>query len=135
MGGTRAKRGSASGRVRQRSAERIEDGIEHAFAVFDDVDVPEAQHAIAMLAEPDVSRCVVVLPFGMLSAIDFDHEVALQADEIDDVGTDGMLAPKAVAAELTPPQEIPEPIFDFGRQLAEMAGARVGHARESAFLE
>lgn len=50
----------------------------------------------------------------MLSAIEFDNQLAFGADEIGDVRPDRVLAAKLVAAQLTIPEVTPEQAFGIG---------------------
>ena len=60
----------------------------------------------------------------MLSAIDFDDDSQLMADEISEVCTDRRLAPKVMLLEWRLPQMLPEHLFGFGRVTAQHASAR-----------
>jgi hypothetical protein len=60
------------------------------------VAVPEADYAIAVLAQPAGSHGVRFLLFRMLSAVELDCEFVLRTGEVDDVATDRVLSSKAI---------------------------------------
>ena len=73
------------------------DGFEHALHVRQHVVVPKAQHAIACGFQPACARLITFSDrsFGMLRAIDFDHDTrAIVTREIDNVATKTNLAAK-----------------------------------------
>src|SRR5690606_31492907 len=62
----------------------------------------------------------------MLSAIDFDDQTRGQADEIDDVVAESILATKAKIADLLAAKEMPELLFRIGGVLAQLFDDRIG---------
>ena len=75
------------------------DGLEHAPHVLRGVVVPEAQHAIACGFKPVCPRLIAFSnrSFGVLRAIDFDHQTRRHAGEISHEGPDWYLATKVRA--------------------------------------
>jgi hypothetical protein len=74
-----------------------------------DVVIVEPYNAIARPFQKDIATLIAfnVLFLEMLSAIELDHKHCRTANEIDDVGTDGRLAPEtrtlhAIAAQCRP---------------------------------
>ena len=67
--------------------------------VLKDIVVPEPNDAVALALEPTGAPCVALKLSSVLTAIDFDDELALKADEIDDEPSDGRLATEKASAE------------------------------------
>jgi hypothetical protein len=67
----------------------------------------------------------------MLSAVDLDDELLLEAEEVDDIRTDRLLAPELVAVELPVAQLRPQRPLGLGARLAQIAGA---HGRRRSRL-
>lgn len=57
----------------------------------------------------------------MLRAIEFDHEFLSEADEVDDVWSDGCLATEFVAVDFSGAQKMPEAAFGFDGLVAQLA--------------
>ena len=75
------------GRRRRRCRE---DYLPNAFDVSQHLTIPEPQHAVAMFEEPLIADGVASA-FGVLAAIDLDHEPFLSTDKIDDIRSDRLL--------------------------------------------
>ena len=67
--------------------QRVEDRLHDVVRAFKQVVVPETHHAKAVSFKPSgTSRVQRVGPIvAMRVAVDFDHQVCAEADEIDDV--------------------------------------------------
>lgn len=103
--GKQADIAGVSDRSRFRLWQSGEDDGEHAFRVSEDVVVSEPEDSVALASEPSVAPEVFGV-FEVLAAVKLDDQPAVQAGEVDDVGTDGYLATesgsKGAAAELSP---------------------------------
>jgi hypothetical protein len=75
--------------------------------------VPEAQNPVAQTFQ--ILRPVTILLFTMLTAIGFDNQLFLDADEVGDIGTKLQLPPEFTSAKLPRPQVVPKQCFDLGR--------------------
>jgi hypothetical protein len=82
-------------------AERIKNHAQHPIGIRKHVVVPEADDTITTSLEPARAHLTVI---GMLPAIDLDDELRLGAEEIDDVGSERVLAAEAETFELFAPQ-------------------------------
>ena len=58
----------------------------------------------------------------MLAAVEFDDQPAFQANEIDDIRADGMLAAELAAHEGAVAQMVPDGAFGVGHGSPQMAG-------------
>ena len=107
------------------------DGFGDFGGVFEDVDVPDADDAAAVLFEPVGAGGVAVAAFfvGVRGAVEFDDQFGLRAKEVGDVGADRGLAAEAEAGELFSAQEVPELAFGVRHRAAEVAGLGGGHVR------
>ena len=65
----------------------------HAFKIREDVVIPEAQDAESLRTQERIA-CGIRRRIHVLSAIGFDHEVRIEAGEIDHERTDRILAAK-----------------------------------------
>ena len=101
------------------------DRFQHALSVHHDIEIAEAKNAIAFGCEkgvpPHVAPEMGVLE--MLPTVDFDNQVVLVANEIDDVGADGRLAPEACTAKSMRSDEVPDSLFCFGHLAAQQTRA------------
>jgi len=85
------------------------------------VDVPETQYTVADGSQPGVPLPVVFGSF-MLTAVNFDNQLAILADEICNVLTNGNLPAKLEILEAAVTQGVPEFLFSIGHVLAELSG-------------
>jgi hypothetical protein len=83
------------GRRRRRCGK---DCVPNPFDILQDFTVPETQDTVTVLYEPSIAHSVGSA-FGVLTAIDLDHEPLLSADKIDDVRPDGFLTHEFEASE------------------------------------
>ena len=77
--------------------------------------VRESQDSIPATPQPLISDLVVRLLLNVLTTVDLNHKVLLQADKIDDVLTHRMLPAKLVSREAAQTQRTPEGAFGIGR--------------------
>jgi hypothetical protein len=54
--------------------------------------VPETQHQEAPFVQERVARCVAIQHLCMLGSVNLDDQSLLEADEIDNIGADRLLA-------------------------------------------
>lgn len=98
----------------------FEDRFDHAVGVFEDVVVPEPDHAVAVgfdhLGSASIGRAVRMLP-----AVAFDGEAQAPAGEIHDEIADLVLAGE-LDAELFRSQAGPQAAFGLGHIAAQLAG-------------
>jgi hypothetical protein len=102
-------------------SEGIFDGPQHDLGLQQDLVVPEAQHPIPLLLEESTASLVVALLIQVLAAIDLDHEFLLQADEIDNVGTDDVLPTELVPEHLSATQIGPQMALGPGGIVSELS--------------
>src|SRR6476620_955614 len=82
----------------QGQARAGEDRVDDAPALPQDVVVPEAQDRPPVRRQPSVAP-LVALALGVLPTIGLDEEPLLDAQKVDDVGSDGNLPPELEAAQ------------------------------------
>lgn len=73
--------------------------FEHAARIFENIVVPEPRHLKALLFQIGRPSAVVVRPFGMLAAIDFNDERALTAQEVAEERPDRCLTDELVSVQ------------------------------------
>ena len=73
---------------------------DHAIWICQNVVVPEPDDREALTFKPSRPALIFGLLPGMLSAVEFNCETPVQANEIDDIGTDRKLPAKAQAGSL-----------------------------------
>jgi hypothetical protein len=83
------------------SLQRIEDRLHYLVGTFKHVVVPETHHAKALSFKPSgASRVQCVGPIvAVRVAVDFDHQVCAEADEVDDVRTNRVLTSELESLE------------------------------------
>jgi hypothetical protein len=92
---------------------------EHAIHVCKHFVVPDSNDGEALFFEPAIP--LVVGRLGcMMTAIQLDHESMLEANEVDDVMADRILALEFASVQPTAPQAVPERAFGIRRLLAEL---------------
>ena len=79
--------------------EFAEEHLEYPVEIFDDLVVPDANHAITEGMEFSVASSVL-WTFEVLAAVEFDDQAPLATNEVDIVPIDGLLADKLEAAQL-----------------------------------
>jgi len=66
-----------------------------------DIVIPEAKYAKSFFLQKSVPRTIGSCLILMLTSVDLNNKPLLDADEVDDVWSDRMLAPKLVRQEST----------------------------------
>ena len=84
--------------------------LENAIKVGEDVIVPEADDAVAVLGERRGTNHVAIT-LGVLPAVEFDNQVRFAAGKIGNVWTNGLLADEFMAEQLAVAQTGPEFAF------------------------
>jgi hypothetical protein len=84
--------------------------LQYSVDVLYHVIVPEAQDAIAMIAKPLIANGIAFTG-RVLSAVDFNDQALLPADQIDNIGTDGFLTYEFHSAERSRANTVPKPLF------------------------
>ncbi len=87
--------------------ERFADDGGNAFDVAQHFVIPKSQHLETLRTKPVGAATILLGLPSMLTAVDFDDEAALQADEIGDVRAERDLAAKFAAGELALAKERP----------------------------
>ena len=101
------------------------DGINNAVDVLDDLIVPEAYHAKAVMLDHLGARLVSsdALISAMLPAIKFDDEFEAAGTEVSDIVGDWFLPDKFCVLDLPAPQPRPEFALDYRLILAQASGS------------
>lgn len=86
--------------------QRIKNTADNAVQVVLDFVILKPQHAVALGLQVRCARLVIIALIKVLAAIQLEDELLLDAAEIHDAGTNGVLTPKAdaqlVAAQGSP---------------------------------
>lgn len=98
-----------------------QDHVANRFGIFENVMIPTPQNKEAATAQILIANRIV-RRFGMLPAIDFDHNPCRQAYEIDDIWADRALTSEPHASELFSPERSPKPKFGVGHTMAKLSG-------------
>jgi hypothetical protein len=101
--------------------------LDDTLDIFDNIIVPEAQHAKLLRLQPLGTLAVVFHAFRVLAAVKLDDEPGRQAGEVRDIATNRNLAPKPETFELLGTQIAPQAPLGIGRIPAKRAGALDGH--------
>lgn len=84
-----------------------QDGFQNPFGIRQHIVVPEPQDPIVVIAQPPIADKVALIGC-VLPAIHLDHQPALAAEEIRDIGPDRLLPHKFKTAKLPRTQLVPE---------------------------
>ena len=98
------------------------DFLEHAIEVLKHIVVPEPQDAEALCLQPSRARGVLRCAFCVLSAIHFNDEPRVKADEVGDVRPRRHLPSETVAVDLLVPQPRPKPRLGIGGIAPKLPG-------------
>ena len=88
-------------------AERLGDPLQHTFEVIDDVVVPKSQDRITLGIEPPGSLQISLDHRSVLSAVEFDYQLTLEAGKIDKISTDHGLSAEFAGFDLSAADAIP----------------------------
>ena len=102
---------------------RVDDGIQNRVQVLEDVAIVNAQNANPFLMQLEFSveiGCFGEIA-GMTRTIEFDRELCLRAEKIDNSIPDWMLTSKLQTGDLSIPQMQPETLFRIGGIFAEIS--------------
>jgi hypothetical protein len=94
----------------------------HALRIFQDIIVPEAQHAHSFAPQESRPDLVSLDLDRVLPAIDLDHEPMRETDEIDDISAYGFLPPELESGKSSRAQHSPDNLLRIGHVTAKPAG-------------
>ena len=89
-------------------AKRKYDTFGNSLAILEDLIVPKSHDLETLRFQPAASSCITFFANGVLAAINFEHQLGFETDEINDVGTNGSLAPKAPVFDPPITQQCPK---------------------------
>ena len=113
-----AGRGSGEGLFFEFGQERLENPVQ----ILNDIVVPDADHPITEGTQPAVAP-LVFAAFRVLTAVEFDNQTPLAANEVDVISIDGLLADEFEAAKLPVAEASPQREF-CRRECAPLRWAR-----------
>jgi hypothetical protein len=87
--------------------------LQNAIHIFQNVMIPESQDTVVVLRQPSVTDAIR-FAVSMLSAIDLNNHPRFPTDEIDDIGTNRLLANKLTVFKRSRAQPIPQAQFGVG---------------------
>jgi hypothetical protein len=106
--------------------ERSQDSLDHSIGIAENIVVPEAEYFPVLALKLSRSACVRCV-VGMLTTIDFDHQLVLGTGEVDDEIAQRMLRPKLVFHRAPIAQSRPHAALGVGRGPSQPAGFLIGH--------
>jgi len=92
--------------------QQLKNFCKHRIKLPQDFVVPKTQDTITARIQKFGARVVKFGHRPMLPAVNFHHKSFLNANEIDDIGRNGILTPELASAQLARPQAVPK--FPFG---------------------
>ena len=117
--------------IQQHGLDGADDGVE----VGEDLGVGEAEDAIALGFEAVGAELVLADGLVVGEAVDFDDQTGGEADEIDDVAVEAVLAAEGAAGDALAAELEPQVGFGGGLVVAEVFDEGVGHgARNDCIL-
>jgi hypothetical protein len=94
--------------------QRIQYHFQHRRGFGKHLVVPESQDAIAGSGDPRIADLVLRGLLLVLAAVQFNHQLCVEAGEICDVAADGNLTAKTMAGQLFVAQVAPQQAFGIG---------------------
>ena len=85
--------------------------LKHRFSMFENLIVPEAQHAITQCFESLRSPCIQLNLFRVLPTIQLDYQLRIGTYKVDDVTIYFMLPAKLPTAKLSAAQVTPQQLL------------------------
>jgi len=107
--------------------------LKNAISIFQNFRIPKVQHAITSGVEPVVPT-KIVLPFGVLSAVEFNHQTVFMTDKVDDEGTDRSLAAKCDSCKPMRAKPIPEAFLRLSHFVTQRPGIGPLNIRNGAMM-
>ena len=108
--------------------EAVSKAGQHRFQIVQDNSGRKTKNPESPRLKPGRSTTIVANPVRVLVnlTVDLQRKPERRAKEVQDVGTDGMLSPKAEITEPTTPKSRPKQAFGQGQPPTELASARDG---------
>jgi hypothetical protein len=104
--------------VRGRLRELGLNAFEDTFDISKNLVVPETQHLVSALYQPLIARSIAIAQ-RVLTAINFNHEPPLAADEVNNIRPDRMLPNKFATIERARAELVPKFDLRFGREVSQ----------------
>jgi hypothetical protein len=101
----------------------LEDDLQHAIRVLQDVIVPESENNQTLFTEKAGPDFVTRELIGMLTAVELNHQSSLPAEEVADVRAYWHLAAELEPAQLSRAQTAPQPALSIGRVIPQLLSA------------
>jgi hypothetical protein len=95
------------------------DFLQHAVKILQNIVIPKPQHTVTLLRQFIAALLIFGYLLGVLSAIEFDHQLACRTGKIGDATTDRVLATKFPRRKALA-QSAPENLFDIGRVASQL---------------
>ena len=131
----RSRWGGVRGGGRRRFQSLV-DRLQNTIDIFQNLIIPEAQHAIALRVEIRVTRCISgqMRCLIMLPAVDLNDEPCLVASKICEIRSDRCLATEMRLRQGQPFQVTPKFLFGVRNFAAKSPGAWHAHIARSCLL-
>jgi hypothetical protein len=100
--------------------QRLEQRNQHTLEIPEHVVVPESPHAISLGRKPTIAAGVT-LRFGMLSAVDLNHQARVVTNEVRNKWSHRSLAAELEVGKASIAQREPKLVFGVGHAAAELA--------------
>jgi hypothetical protein len=97
--------------------------FQNVFGSQQNVVVPKPEHSVASRFQPSGAPLIVLDSLGMLASINFDHEVRLEAGEVQTVTAHWDLAAEVKAIDLLAAQPTPKASLSIGHRCSKLSGS------------
>ncbi len=108
-------------------AKRKCDTFGNSLAILENLIVPESHDLETLRFQPAASSRITFFANGVLATINFEHQLCLETDEINDVGTNGGLTAEAAALDLSIAQQRPKAFFCLCLIRSQVPGGPENH--------
>jgi len=98
--------------------------VSDTFDFLQHIMIPESENGKSLVAQPCIPFGVIVTLFRVLAAIEFDNDSLLQADKVDDVAPQRLLAAELAAFNLPHSDPMPKQLLCVRGVVAKRASAQ-----------
>jgi hypothetical protein len=84
-----------------------------------DIDRRDSNDPYLLLEQPGIAPRIMIRPFDMTWSVDLDAQALSRTIEIENVGTEWVLAAKSQASLLPPPQQRPKGLLGLSHRAAK----------------
>ncbi len=97
------------------------DGVENGLCVLQQIVIPASQYSKPLECQKSASGLIMLALLAVLPSIQFNYELAFDADKVYDIGCDYMLTPKFISTHPSISEVLPKALFRVGSISAQLS--------------